>query len=441
MDEIKKLSIIGAGISGIGAAKLALKMGAEVFISDGKPTEKLEEELKNAGLSEKVKFEGGGQSDKIYDSDLIVVSPAVWINSPIFEEAQKRGIEVIGELEFAFRQSKCRWVAITGSTGKSTTVSMLNAIFDESEIPHCLCGNIGFSAAELAPELPEAVCDGARFGVAICEVSSFQLETIKDFCPTVAVILNLYPNHLDRHPNIDEYYSIKQKISQNMKDGLVITTSEPCLTASDTELLKKWAKKQKNHFFYNEETDENLLAKIKENIKLAGNHNIYNAVIGYKIAKYFGIEDEKIFAGISKFAGLEHRMEFAGCAPDAVKFYNDSKSTTGESMLAAISGFAEKSVHLIVGGKDKGVPFSDYKDEIYKYCAAVYSIGEASGRIRECWGEIVAECGTLENAVKTAAKNAKAGDSVVLSPACASFDQFKSFEDRGKKFKEIVRAL
>ena len=428
----KKISIIGAGISGIGAAKLALSIGAEIFISDGKPTDKLEEELKTAQLFGLVEFEGGGQSDKIYGtadypSDLIVVSPAVWRTSPIFEEAQKRGIEVIGELEFAFRQSKCRWVAITGSTGKSTTTAMVNAIFGETDIPHCLCGNIGFSAAELAPKLPEN-------GVAICEVSSFQLETIKDFCPDVSVILNLYPNHLDRHKDLDEYYSTKLKISQNMKKGLLITTSEPCTTAHDSELLKKWG-----NLFYNE-ADKTLIAKIKENIKLAGNHNIYNAVIGYEIAKFFGIDEEKIFAGISKFNGLEHRMEFAGEA-GGVKFYNDSKATTGEALLAAISGFADRSVFLIAGGKDKGVPFADYKDAIYKHCSAVLAIGEASGRIAECWGEIVIECETLKNAVETAVNRAKSGGAVVLSPACASFDQFKGFEDRGEKFKAIVAEI
>lgn len=422
----KKISIIGAGISGIGAAKLALSIGAQVFISDGKPADKLEEELKNSGLFGNIEFEGGGQSDKIYDADLIVVSPAVWRTSPIFEEAKKRNIEVIGELEFAYRNSKCKWIAITGSTGKSTTTAMINAIFDETDIQHCLCGNIGISAAELAPKLPEN-------GVAICEVSSFQLETIKDFHPNVAIILNLYPNHLDRHKDLDEYYSTKLEISQNM------TENDLRITTSKNKLLKNWAERGGSAAFYNE-VNEKLLAKIKEKIKLPGKHNLYNAVIGFETAKFFGIDEEKIFTGISKFNGLEHRMEFAG-EKNGIKFYNDSKSTTGESMLAAISGFTYKSVFLITGGKDKGVPFSDYKDVIYKHCVAVLSIGEASKRIKECWGEIVIESEMLKNAIETAIKLAKSGDVIILSPACASFDQFKSFEDRGEKFKEIVRNL
>ncbi|MCL1946679.1 MAG: UDP-N-acetylmuramoyl-L-alanine--D-glutamate ligase [Chitinivibrionia bacterium] len=423
--KYKKISVIGAGISGTGAAKLAIDLGAKVFISDNRPAEKLEEELKSAQIFSKVEFEGGGQSDKIYDCDLIVVSPAVWRTSPIFEEAKKRGIEVIGELEFAFRASKCKWLAITGSTGKSTTTAMINAIFDETDIPHCLCGNIGFSAAELAPKLP-------KNGVAICEISSFQLETIKEFCPDIAVILNLYPNHLDRHASLEEYYSTKLKISQNMKNGLKITTSE-------NELLKNWAKNEAEHYFYNEADDE-IINKIKNKIKLAGTHNLYNAVIGYKSAKYFDINEDKILSSLSKFAGLEHRMEF--CAElNGVRYFNDSKSTTGESMLAAISGFAPKSVHLIVGGKDKGVPFADYKKTIYDNCAKVYAIGEAAKRIKDCWGDSVIDCETLTNAVETAKNSAKSGDVVILSPACASFDQFKGFEDRGKKFKEIVQNL
>ncbi|MCL2845960.1 MAG: UDP-N-acetylmuramoyl-L-alanine--D-glutamate ligase [Chitinivibrionia bacterium] len=432
----KKISIIGAGISGIGAAKLALDLGAKVFISDGKPHALLEEELKNAGLFGKIAYEGGGQSDKIYDSDLIVVSPAVWINSPIFPEAAKRGIEVIGEVEFAYRNSSCRWVAITGSTGKSTTTAMLNAIFDESEIPHCLCGNIGYSAAELAPKLPEN-------GVAICEISSFQLETIDKFCPEVAVILNLYPNHLDRHPSLEEYYGIKLTISKNMKSGLKITTSTTGATIA-RELLKEWANgmipaADIESFLYNETSNE-IIEKLAKYVKLAGTHNLYNAAICKKIAEHFGISEEKILSGISKFNGLAHRMEF--CAEiNGVRFYNDSKSTTGESMLAAITGFAPKTAHLIVGGKDKGVPFEDYKEKIYETCAKVYAIGEAAERIKNCWGDIVIDCQTLKNAVDLAKKCAKSGEVVILSPACASFDQFKGFEERGERFKELVFSL
>jgi UDP-N-acetylmuramoylalanine--D-glutamate ligase len=421
-----KISIIGAGISGIGAAKTALDSGAKVFISDGKECDKLKAELKEAKLLDKVEFESGGQSEKIYDSDLIVVSPAVWRSSPIFEEAVKRNVEIIGELEFAYQNSRCRWIGITGSTGKSTTSAIINAIFDETDIPHCLCGNIGFSAAKFAPKLPEN-------GIAICEISSFQLETIKEFSPNIAVILNLYPNHLDRHKDLDEYYNTKMKISQNLKsDGLIITTS-------DNETLKNWAKTGNKHLFYNE-AQNLLIERIKTEIKIPGTHNVFNAVIGFETAKFFGVDDEKIFRGISKFTGLEHRMEFTG-EKNGVKFYNDSKSTTGESMLAAISGFPEKSVHLIAGGKDKGVLFESYKDTVYKQCANVLAIGQASQRIKNCWGEIVIECETMQNAVNTAIKSGKSGDAVVLSPACASFDQFSCFEDRGEKFREMVKKL
>jgi len=427
-EKYEKIGIVGAGISGIGAAKLALDLGAKVFISDGKPLGELEKELKNAGLltaqtESKIEFEGGGQSERIYECGLIVVSPAVWRNSPIFTEAKKRSIEVIGEVEFAFRNSRCRWAAITGSTGKSTTSAMLNAVFDESEIAHCLCGNIGFSAAELAVKLPEN-------GVAICEISSFQLETIDKFCPEVAVILNLYPNHLDRHASLEEYYGVKMTISKNMKRGLKITTSAQ-------KLLEDWAKDGDPESFFYDKTSRSLLGKLSENVKLAGTHNLYNAAICVKIAEHFGISEDKILSGISKFRGLEHRMEF--CAElNGVRFYNDSKSTTAESMLAAITGFAPKSVHLIAGGKDKGVPFEEHKEKIYETCAKVYAIGEASERIKKSWGEIVTDCENLKNAVEAAKKAAKPKDAVILSPACASFDQFKGFEDRGNKFREAV---
>jgi len=214
-----RISIVGAGISGVGAAKTALSGGHQVFLSDTKPKKILEEELKRADIFHEIAFEAETNSDKIYNADLIIVSPAVPRFSPIFENAEKRGVEVIGELEFAFRCSECRWIAVTGSTGKSTTTAMINAIFDETQIPHCLCGNIGFSAAQTAVKLPQN-------GVAICEVSSFQLETIKKFKPDAAILLNLYPNHLDRHASIEEYYSTKVRIFENMKDGLIILNGD-----------------------------------------------------------------------------------------------------------------------------------------------------------------------------------------------------------------------
>lgn len=423
----KKISIIGAGISGIGAAKSALELGYEVFLSDMKPKEKLSDELKSAEIFGKINFETEENSDKIYDADLIVVSPAIPRFSPIFAEAQKRKVEIIGELEFAYQNSKCKWIAITASTGKSTTTALINAIFDKSEIPHCLCGNIGFSAAQLVLKLPESA-------VAICEVSSFQLETIKKFKPDVAILLNLYPNHLDRHSSLKEYYETKLRIFENMKNGLIILNG-------DDENIKKYSEKITN-------LSQNSLLKFTkntnttgidfENMKLAGNHNKLNAKAATIAAQYFGIDKKIIQNAVNDFCGLEHRMEF--CAElNGVKFYNDSKSTTGESMLAAINGFKEKSVHLIAGGKDKGVPFGDYEDVIKKYCKNVYAIGESAQIIKDCWGEIAVISQTLQNAVSDAMKNAKSGDTVVLSPACASFDQFKNFEDRGEQFKKIIR--
>ena len=424
-----RISIVGAGISGIGAAKTALANGHRVFLSDTKPKRTLEEELKKADIFHEIAFEAETNSDKIYNADLIIVSPAVPRFSPIFENAKKRGVEVIGELEFAFRCSKCRWVVVTGSTGKSTTTAMLNAIFDETQIPHCLCGNIGFSAAQTAVKLPPN-------GVAICEVSSFQLETIKNFKPDAAILLNLYPNHLDRHASIEEYYSTKMRIFENMKDGLIILNG-------DDENVKEYGKKINNAAQNTvvKFTKDLCLTKIKfTDMKLAGNHNKLNAEAAAAAAKFFGIEEKFIQNAVNNFCGLEHRMEF--CKEiKGVRFYNDSKSTTGESMLAAISGFGEKRVHLIAGGKDKGVPFGEYTGAIKKYCKNVYAIGEAAKRIGDCWGETVIQSQTMDNAVRTALKNGESGDAVVLSPACSSFDQFKNFEDRGEQFKEIVRTL
>ena len=358
---MKKVHIIGTGISGMGAAKAAMRLGCDVSVFNG---------------------DNYWERREIFDADEVVVSPGIRIDEAKLPDGWRRPIS---EIEYAFINSKCRWIAVTGSVGKSTVCSMINAIFDNTTIPHALCGNIGFSAAERAPLLPEN-------GVAICEVSSFQLETTRTFKPDVAVLLNIYPNHLDRHNTMEEYRNIKHKIFENMGTN---------------------------------------------GLKLRYCDNI-TAVMA--AAVYFGIAKETIKDAVTKFQGLEHRMEYCGSL-GGIDFFNDSKATTCQSVVSAVSRFGRKSVHLIVGGRDKGVPFEPYKDLIMKKCKKVYAIGEASGKIKNAWGKSVVECGTLETAVKEIMGNVKEGESVLLSPACASFDQYKNFEERGIRFKELVKEI
>ena len=443
-----KVSILGAARSGCAAAKFLSKKGIPVFISDSCAVDKLETVLAAAGCSG-FAHEALGHSDAVLDADVIVVSPGVASNAPILCAARARGIAVWSEVELAFRFSQAPYLAITGSTGKSTTVSMLGAILEAAGIPGVVAGNIGIPLVGQATEVKSG-------GFVVAEISSFQLENIDCFRPWVSVVLNLLKNHLDRYESEQAYYDAKKAIALNATsdDHVVLNYGDP--------LLRQWAAdlrgRTKVTWFGSGEAafegvwyDQGALyARLKGNtrrllnvssMKLAGRHNFENACAAAAAALLAGVGDEAVARGLSSFPGLEHRLEPVA-EIGGVRFFNDSKSTTAESVACAVSAF-EHNVHLIAGGRDKGCDFTVVNESITRHVKSVALIGEAAERMASIWKGLapITKAATLGEAVETAFSRAKSGEVVVFSPGCSSFDMFKNFEHRGEVFKGLVRGL
>jgi len=444
----KSASILGAARSGIAAAKFLAAKGVSVFISDSCPREKLEKILVENGLSG-VRHEAGGHTDAVLLSEVIILSPGVPSDLTILKNARARNIPVWSEIELAYRFSDATWMAMTGSSGKSTTVSLLGSIMEASAAKYVVAGNIGVP-------LIGAVNTLSHSGFVVAEVSSFQLENIDLFRPHVAVVINLLKNHLDRYENEEAYYNAKKEIARNLtKDDVLI------LNGKDTR-LRVWAEEFADRsaiaFFGTREPGHDCAycengvlytqfggvteAVVElDKMKISGPHNQDNACAAALAAKSVGLPTIAIASGIVSFAGLPHRMEFVS-EVNGVRYYNDSKATTAESVLCAVTAFG-RNVHLIAGGRDKGCDFSIVKDALRTNARGVYLIGEAAGRISREWNELapVAVYVSLEAAVRQASANAQRGDVVVLSPGCSSFDMFASYEDRGEAFRTIVRTL
>ncbi len=443
-----KFTVLGAARSGLAAAAYLSAKGGEVFISDTCPTQALEMRLASNGLAH-LDHEGEDHGNRVLDSSLIILSPGIPADIPVLKKARKLGIPVWGELELGFRLSAAPFLAITGSTGKSTTTSLLGAIVQAAGKPNTVCGNIGTPVVAVAPEVgPE--------DFVVAEVSSFQLETIVSFKPRVACILNLFKNHLDRYPGEEEYYNAKKAIASNMS-----ATESLVLNARDDRLVS-WALKVRdrtNVVFFGRETggmrctwhSGGTLYHRKDNkihevfdlreMKLAGTHNYDNACAAAAMAFEAGIDEAYITEGLREFPGLPHRMEFVG-EHNGVKYYNDSKATTAESVMCAVTGF-DKNVHIIAGGRDKGCDFAALRNAVAEHARQVVLIGEAAERIRREWRGTteISLAPSLEQAVAHIAQSAAHGDVVVLSPGCSSFDMFANYEQRGDRFRTIVLEL
>lgn len=444
----EKVAVLGAAKSGLASVKFLMDLGVSVLLSDVCDREKLDFILASNGITA-IDSEAGGHSKKVLDCGLIILSPGIPSDIPILEQAKKRDIPIWSEIELAFRFSKAPFIAVTGSTGKSTTVSLLGEIFTAAGIKNVVAGNIGLPLISMAPSIPSD-------GVIIAEVSSFQLETIELFHPSIAMILNLLKNHLDRYEHEDDYYEAKRSIIKNMTDGDTLVLN------ADDELLMAWLQNIYDKinpvlFGVEDNADSHIYPKgdclyIRESgvdkklcdlskRKIVGNHNMLNSAAAAAVALAFGIEAKFIEEGIIKFCGLPHRMEFIETI-DGVEFYNDSKATTAESIAVAINSFSG-NVHLIAGGKDKGGDFKAIKESVKTGVKSVCLIGEASARIAKEWEDIenVHAAESLEEALIVSREFAEDGDVVILSPGCSSFDMFSSFVERGNVFKELVREI
>jgi UDP-N-acetylmuramoylalanine--D-glutamate ligase len=443
-----RVSIIGAARSGIAAAQYLHWRGVQVFVSDSGPADKLEVTLASNHIAN-IPHEGGKHTDKVLDTDLIVLSPGVPSDIPILKKARRKGIPVWSEIELAFRQSKAPYLAVTGSSGKSTTVSMLGSIMKAAGRESVVAGNIGRPLIDAAPQL-------SAEGVVVAEISSFQLENVDRFKPRVACVINLMKNHLDRYKNEEEYYDAKKIIATNLDKGcwLVVNSQDQLLLEWALSLVEKttvaffggtvadypcvWYRS--GALYSSFEQGEHRVMDVST-MKVAGRHNYDNAAAAAAMARAFGVAYDAIASGLSSFESLPHRLQFAGEC-DGVRFYNDSKSTTAESVLCAVTAFKD-NVHLIAGGKDKGCDFTVVNETIRANVREVILIGEATARMKGVWNGLttINTEKTLEDAVLSAKRSARPGDVVVLSPGCSSYDMFKNYEERGEAFMSIVKSL
>ncbi|WP_337872331.1 UDP-N-acetylmuramoyl-L-alanine--D-glutamate ligase [Ignavibacterium sp.] len=442
-----KISIIGAARSGIGAAKLAVKFGAIPFVTDSSSEEKLKgsiELLKNLNID----FEIGQHSSRVYECDLMVVSPGVPSDAEVIKIALSKNIKVISEIEFASWFCKGTIIGITGTNGKTTTTSLCGYLFNECKVKTYTAGNIGLAFSEIADQVNENE-------FVSLEISSFQLDLIDKFAPKVAMILNITPDHLNRYENSLEKYALsKQRIYKNQteNDFLILGADSDILTKHLLEHKSKtfwfsmkekisngcWIKNDK--VVYSTDNEEKFSCNISD-IFIRGEHNIQNAMAVIIAAKIFDFDNEKILNALRSFKGVEHRLEFVK-EIEGIKFINDSKATNIDSVIVALKSFDEP-IFLILGGLDKGNDYSTIEDLVIQKVKKIYAIGSSAEKIFNYFhNKVKTEIRKdLEEVVASALSEARAGDVVLLSPACASFDMFENYEHRGKVFKEIVNRI
>jgi len=443
----KRVLVVGLGKSGVASALFMKAHGARVTVSDTKSGDELRNEIPVL-LDYGITVETGGHGDRTFrGQDLIVVSPGVPVDAPPLVQARAAGEAVIGEIELAAQFLPGPIVAITGSNGKTTTTTLAGEIMTAAGFPALVGGNIGTPAISLAERAkPETVI--------VLEISSFQLETIQTFRPKVAVVLNVTPDHLDRHRTFEVYVDAKARIFENQQgsDFAVLNADDPtCVTMGGrTRAQVFWFSRQKevqqgawvrdgNIVFRDAARQQREIMQVSE-IPLKGAHNLENVLAAVCAGVLMGCAPEKIRQAVRDFKAVEHRLEYVATIR-GVDYYNDSKATNVDATIKELESFPA-NIHLILGGKDKGSDYTVLNDLLRQRVKRVYTVGAAAAKIESQIKNVeVIHAETLENAIRKANAVAQPGDVVLLAPACASFDQFKSYEHRGKVFKEIVRGL
>ena len=444
----KKLVILGAGESGVGAALLAKQKGYEVFVSDaGSIKANFQKELEDNGIE----FEGGTHSvDKILAADEVMKSPGIPEKNEMVKAIRAKGIPVVSEIEFGYRyKGTSKIAAITGSNGKSTTTALLYHICKLVNEDVAMVGNIGFSFARQIAVAPKALY--------IIEVSSFQLDDIQHFKPEIAILLNISEDHLDRYDyQFENYIKSKFRIIENQTqedyfiyciDDEVIVKHLELLTTNTNPLPFSMKQEVKKGGYIK---NDQMMLKIQEervtmsiyDFALKGKHNAYNTMAASIAATTLGIRKEKIREAVSNFHSLEHRMEFVATVR-GVDFINDSKATNVNSTWYALESMQKKTV-LILGGVDKGNDYELIAELVKDKVKAIVCMGTDNKKIIDFFKDIVPtiiETDSAKKAVDASFKLAEKGELVLMSPACASFDLFKNYEDRGRQFKESVKEL
>ncbi|MDR1474863.1 MAG: UDP-N-acetylmuramoyl-L-alanine--D-glutamate ligase [Endomicrobium sp.] len=435
----KNLGVLGLGKSGVAAANLGVKLGYNVFASD------LGNKRNIKKLNKKVNTEFGEHSEKILDSDIIVKSPGIHFDIPILKKAIKKKINILSELAFSLKYSKYKKiVAITGTNGKTTTTDLISKIIKSVYKDSIVVGNIGMPLADKALKTRNST-------YITMELSSYQLEDTPDLKPDISVLLNVTPDHLEHHNTMNAYIKAKENVFINQRrNGYAILNYDDRICKKMSSKVKSnlifFSKNPlKNGVFYNEGKIVIKFAKeyfeIKPKINIVGSHNIENILAATAASYVADVEPKDIEKVISKYKGVEHRIEFIKTI-NGVNYYNDSKSTNVDSTRVALESFG-KNILIIMGGRDKGFSYNPLKDLVKNRVKAIFLIGEASKKIKRDLNTCTNfyDCGNIENAVDKIHKISNEGDTVLLSPACTSFDQFKDFEERGKIFKQLVNKL
>ena len=445
----KKVLVFGSGISGIGAGKLLEQVGASVILYDGKET--LDKEVLKAQLGDDTKAEIilGELSEEVMETlDLVVMSPGVPTDLPVVLKMRDMGIPIWGEVELAYTYGKGDVLAITGTNGKTTTTALLGEIMKNYKESVFVVGNIGNPYTAAALEMRED-------SVAVAEMSSFQLETIHEFRPKVSAILNITPDHLNRHHTMEAYIKAKEDIAKNQ------TKEDTCVLNYEDEVTRKIGENVKANVLYFSSQrkldrgiylddgniilrqDEEILVCNVNELKLLGTHNYENVMAAVAMAAAYGTPMEVIRRTIKEFAGVEHRIEFVR-EKDGVAYYNDSKGTNPDAAIKGIQAMNRPTV-LIGGGYDKDSEYEEWIqafDGKVKLLVLVGATKEKIAKAAERVGFVsYVMADSFEEAVEKCIEAAKSGDAVLLSPACASWGMFKNYEERGDKFKELVNCL
>lgn len=442
-----KLVVLGGGESGVGTALLGKKKGYEVFVSD---FGRIKEKYKDVLIQNQIDWEDEKHTEeKILDADVVMKSPGIPDKAPIVKKLKEKGVEIISEIEFASRYSKAYTVGITGSNGKTTTTLLTHHILKSEGLNIGLAGNIGDSYAQ-------QVASGNYDGF-VLELSSFQLDGIKDYAPHIAVITNLSPDHLDRYDyKYENYINAKFRITMNQieNDYLIYdaddieiekwlqnnTTKAQLLGFSLTKQIKKGA--YLNHDTVMINIDNNELAIPVSSISLEGKHNLKNAMAAATVAEILRVRKNTIRESMSNFQGVEHRLEKV-LKIQNVQYINDSKATNVNSVMFALDSVTAPII-WIAGGVDKGNDYSELMPLVREKVKAIICLGVDNHKLIDAFGtivDIIVETQSMDEAVKISSKISEKGDTVLLSPACASFDLFENYEDRGLRFKQAVRNL
>lgn len=432
--------VVGAGKSGVAAANFLARRGEEVCLTDSSDAPQLP-----YALDDRIQRSFGRQEEILLDSiGTIVLSPGVPTTIPLLQIAKSKEIPVISEIELAYRNLEGTVIAVTGSNGKSTTTALIGEILRVAGRAPIVAGNIGEPlSAAIVPRKPRTY---------VLELSSFQLETVETFRANIALLLNITPDHMDRYPTFEAYAEAKRRIFRNQQpsDFAIVNGSDRNAEARNTiarvwrfssaQKLEEGAFLDRDDLVIRVEGKERRIARSL--LRLQGTANVENALAAWLAARAAGVDDQSVQTAFGSFAGLPHRMVLVR-ERDGVRWINDSKGTNVDATLKSLESFGSSSVWLILGGKDKAGEFERMRDLVKEKARGVITIGKAADRIAEALegATTIVPAGDMQHAIDWASKHAKKGDTVLLSPACASFDQYRNFEHRGEHFQELVNAL